>query len=84
MKDPDGEGAIDVPELVIEEPESQAQRDQEPLDDSRQQEQGHGDPDERVDDAERLALGGQRGLVAVAYKNELMLEQIPTGRRIYT
>ena len=66
MKNPDSEGAVDVSELAVKEPESQAHRDQESLDDSCQQEQGHRDPDEGIDDAEGLALGGQRGLVAVA------------------
>ena len=51
---------------VVQEPEGQADGKEEPLHDSGQEEQGHGDADQSVDDAERFALGWQGWLMAIA------------------
>ena len=66
MQESDGELAVKVPQLCVDEPEDEAERDEEPLDDGREEQQRHRDSDQSVNDAERLTLRGQWGLMTVA------------------
>ena len=66
MSDIDGHGLVDVSPSVLQPASGVVDGDEEALDHRGQEDQCHGDPEERVQDAKHFALTRQRGLVAIA------------------
>ena len=66
MQKSNGKRTVEMSQFCIDESEEKSEGKEKSFNDGRQEEESHGDSDQRVQDAEGLALRGQRRLVTVA------------------